>query len=574
LLSAGEVVENPAAVVKELVENSIDAGATRIEIEIARGGLDKIRVSDNGCGVEESEVEKVFLPHATSKIKTEKDILKIGTMGFRGEAMASISAVSNIFFSTNSRRGGAGGNAPQATGVKLQIEAGKIIAKKPFSRQFGTETVVESLFFNTPARLKFLKSPASEKNSVTDTVARQILASTGVNWRYIVDGDIFFNVNSKTLLGAIAGVYGDFITKNILPIDANDGDIRLNGYVGDPTIARKNKSAQTVIINGRAVENGIIGACVNETFENYVMPGNFPFFVLRLDMDLSNVDVNIHPRKLQVKFSNADAICALVRKSVMAAMDKYLQQKHAIPEEQKSDDNFLKQMQMFSLPDNGDTIIMAKSADHIMNMYDRRENPEQKQTQMDTTSVAKFRVLGTVFNTYILVEDDKSFHIIDQHAAAERLAFDKLSKQIDEHRVEKQRLIEPEILTLTPEEMTKMDGAQKMLNDCGIECAPFGKSCYKITAVPLVVAKNGIDVLLDGLMSEVRVTKLSDILKNKIIMQCCKGSIKGGQILPEREIKDLVSALAKAKTTPTCPHGRPIIKSFSLQDLEKMFARK
>jgi DNA mismatch repair protein MutL len=240
------------------------------------------------------------------------------------------------------------------------------------------------------------------------------------------------------------------------------------------------------------------------------------------------------------------------------------------------ENDLIKSISMFEF---GNNETMVKSADHIMNMYDRRENPngekiEPKQQKMDTMTAEKFKILGTIFNTYILIEDAEKFHIIDQHAAAERVLYDKLSKQIDQNRVEKQRLIEPEVLALTTEEMTKMDTARETLNACGIECAPFGKSCYRITAVPVIVAKHGIDTLLDGLLGEIRVTRLTDILKNKIITQCCRAAIKAGQQLPEMEIRTLLNDMQKAKITPTCPHGRPIIKSFSKTDIEKMFARK
>jgi len=569
LLSAGEVVENPSAIVKECVENSIDAHATKVEIDIERGGLDMIRIVDDGHGVEHDEVENVFAPHATSKISNAKDLENIATLGFRGEAMASISAVAHVDFKTCVEG--------VKTGTHLRIEGGKIVSKKPIARAKGTEVTVRNLFYNTPARAKFLHPANVEKNAVTNVVARIILSNPTLNLTYKIDGDILYDYNGKTPQDAIKAVYADIKDDDLIAIRKFNDEFTVSGYVGVPTFTKRNRTYQTVLVNNRPVEGGIIADAVNEAFTNYMTTGNFPFFVLYIEVKPTDIDVNVHPRKSQVKFSQSDRIQKFVNETVNEALDRYLQIKNAINYNPREDEEMLKRISSINNDDNQ----KVQTADNIMNMFDMREQPtvprvtpKLEQLKMVAEELSKFRILGTIFSTYILIEDDRQFHIIDQHAGCERILFDRLSKQIDTNAVEKQRLLEPEVLMLSPTEMTKMEGAVDILNKCGIECAPFGHNVFRITAVPAIVARHGVGVMLDAILGEVKISRLSDLLRDKIISQCCHASVKAGMELSHNEIKNLVSDLVTNKTTPTCPHGRPIIKSFTRDDIEKMFARK
>jgi len=557
LLSAGEVVENPAAIVKECIENSIDAGATRIEVEITRGGLDRIVISDNGCGVAPDEIEKVFMPHATSKISSAKDLDGIETLGFRGEAMSSIAAVSMVDFVTSAGK----------TATAVRLESGKIISQKSVARAQGTTVIISDLFYNTPARAKFLRTPATEKNAVTKVVQGFMLANPHVALRYTIDEDTIYDYHGKSLSDAIYAVYGDV---PLLPLS-------IGGFVGTPDYTKRNRTFQIVIVNGRVIEDELICAAANAVFANFMTTGNFPFFVIDMKIDFKTVDVNVHPRKAQIKFSNPDKISALVRESIGSAIDKHLETKHTLSFDQKQDDEFLKRLAFFG---NGDNQTEVKSADHIMNRFDLQERPVIKHQQQEiaqTKSTQKFNILGTIFNTYILLDDGARLHILDQHAAHERLLYDKLSAQIDNGKVMLQRLLSPAIMMLSADEMNKMEAIAPTLNKYGIECEVFGTNSFRITAVPVVVSTNGIDTLVEGLLSDIKnlnPQKLSTLIRDKIIKQCCVAAIKGGDKIDPTQIKFLMSQIAENKTTLACPHGRPIAISFTRDQIEKLLARK
>ena len=569
LLSAGEVVENPAAIVKECVENSIDAKATRIEIAITRGGLDMISISDNGSGVATVEVEKVFLPHATSKIAKAKDLDKIATLGFRGEAMSSIAAVSIVDFTTCT---------DDKVATHLHLEGGKITTRKSVARTRGTTVTISNLFYNTPARAKFMRTPAAEKNAVTKIVQGFILANPSIALRYKIDDEIIYDYNGKSLKDAIKAIYGvvPLLSLHYKPSPS----LFVSGYAASPEFAKKNRTFQTVIVNGRVIDDEIISDAVNSVFSNYMIVGNFPFFVINLKIDFSSVDVNVHPRKAQIKFSDPVIISDSVRHAVSAAIDIYLQNKHSINFAMRKDDELLGRLSFFQ--NNDDTKTEVKSVTNIINKF----NPENisafpkdnstEQQIIDTKIVQKFDIMGTIFNTYILINDGSNLHIIDQHAAHERILYDKLSAQIDSQKISQQKLLEPIILILSPEEMTKMESCEKILNQCGISCEPFGTNCFRITAVPVVVSTHGIDSLVDGLLSDIKnlaLEKLSKLLRDKIIKQCCIAAVKGGQSLDMVEIKNLINTVMST-TTLTCPHGRPIFISFTQSQIEKMIARK
>ena len=571
LLAAGEVVENPAAIIKELCENSIDAGATRLEVHIERGGLDMIRVIDNGHGVESTEVEKVFLPHATSKILDKHDLENIGTLGFRGEAMSSISAVSQVDFVTR---------ASEKLGTHLRIEAGKVTSKKPVARDIGTTVTVKNLFYNTPARAKFLRPAYAEKNAVTSTIQRLIFANPTIEFRYIIDNEIIYDFHQKSLLGAIQAIYSDIDAGSLIKINAPASDgVVIHGFVGSPKLQKRNRTYQTVIVNGRAIDGGVIAAAVNNAFSNYMTPGNFPFFVLNLDINLGDVDVNVHPQKAQIKFSDTQKINDYVERSISQHLDAYLQKEHKVNYNPAADQNLLKNISYFSSPTVNTQSVNA--ADHFINKFATEmeklsPEPKVKQQAIDTKAAAKFRIHGTVFSTYILIEDEKSLHILDQHAAHERLLYDKLLAQIDARKVDVQRLLDPAVIMLSPQEMTKFESARGTLDACGITAEPFGTNCFRITAVPVMVTQKGIKSLVDNILSDIRLAstkKLSELLKEKIISQCCRAAVKAGDNLHPNEVKKLIDDLLENRTQLTCPHGRPIIISYTRPQLEKLFSR-
>jgi len=580
LLAAGEVVENPAAVVKECVENSLDAGAMRIEIAIERGGLDLIRVTDNGSGVDAGEIDKVFLPHATSKIASAGDLESIATLGFRGEALSSIAAVSQVEFVTKTK------NAKTAT---------KFPPKVSVAGNVGTTVTVKNLFYNTPARKKFLRPPHVEKNNVTGVVQKLILANPGVAFRYSIDGEVVYDYRGKTLLDAIQAVYGDEAAQSLIELNQRSplhkggggeagGGFCIRGFISKPFFTKRNRTHQVLVVNGRAVEPDTIGDTVNMVFENYMVTRNYPFFVLCLDIDTREIDVNVHPRKAQVKFSHEAELCDFVRLAVTEAVDAYLMDQHKNHFSPQQDTEILQRIKHFA-SNSGNTITAVKSADHTMNLFDLREEAAReavavkaapKQTEMPQAK-SGFVTLGAIFDTYILVKAGDTFHIIDQHAAHERLLYDELKKQVDAGAVAVQRLLDPGVMVLSAEEMTKMDSAAPYLNAMGIECAPFGTNCFRITALPVVVAEHGVETVIENMLYDVKSTppdKLSTILQDKIIMQCCRNAIKAGQSLSDVQIKYFMDQISMTNSRPTCPHGRPVVISYSRDQMAKLFARK
>jgi DNA mismatch repair protein MutL len=565
LLAAGEVVENPSAIVKECVENSIDAGATFVEIEITRGGLDRITICDNGCGVGEDDMEKVFLPHATSKIKNAKDLESIATLGFRGEAMASIAAVSIVDFTSR---------AKDKLATTLHIEGGKIMSRKQVAKNQGTSVVVSNLFYNTPARIKFLRDANQEKNAVTKTVQGFMLANPKLHVLYKIDEEVVYDYKGSSLVDALQTVY-EVSPSDLVKINIVKKPFLLSGFVGNPDFVKRNKTYQTVFVNGRAVEGGVIADAVNAVYQNFMVVGGYPFFCLNLCVDFCDVDVNVHPKKAQVKFSNPQEIFDFVKDAVSGTVDDYLHQKHAIHYDTKKDSELLEQIRITALsskqPVNNHFV---KAADHILNKYDLKENPILEQQKLDL-GTPKFKVLGTIFNTYILIDDNKALHIIDQHAAHERLLYDKLFAQINSKKIEQQRLLTPITLMLSSDEMSKMEKVSAELNNCGIECSAFGTNCFRITAVPAFISSGGIDILTNSLLADVKNTKVSlnDIFKDQIVKSCCVAAIKGGQKLDIAQATDLIQKLIESKHTLTCPHGRPIVVSLTQSQIEKMLKR-
>ncbi|MCL2229221.1 MAG: DNA mismatch repair endonuclease MutL [Firmicutes bacterium] len=570
LLSAGEVVENPSAIVKECVENSLDAGATSVVVEIERGGLDLVRITDNGHGVLNSEVEKVFLPHATSKIRDAKDIDAIGTLGFRGEAMASIASVSMSEFLTRTK--------DEATATCLTIHGGKTISKKQQSREVGTTVTVRNLFYNTPARAKFLRSTGTEKNAVTKIITGFILANPSVSFKYIIDGDIVFACNGKTLKEAINTVYNAVPSGELLDIKRDKDGVKVHGFVSSPQFTRPNRTYQTIIVNGRVVDDTTTQGAVNNAFGNFVTTGNYPFFVLCIEINPEFVDVNIHPRKLNIKFSNPDLVSTIVHDAVMSGIDGYLKQKHTVNFDKNKDTEFLERMAFFKAADNNK--VMA--ADNIMNHFDLMERPVVKkpvqksvQQTMDTETVQSVRVLGTIFDTYILV-DDGALHIIDQHAAHERLLFDQMMLDVKANNIPTQKLLSPMTLALSVQEMQRVESLISVLEDCGIVMQPFGTNAYRITHVPMIIQSGDIDSLVSLVLGEkdIRGAKLSDLMREKIIKHCCHLAVRAGDKISNKDISDLLNRFAKKDTPLVCPHGRPIVISFTKQEIEKMIARR
>lgn len=587
LLAAGEVVENPASIVKEAVENSLDAGATEIEIAIEDGGFSEIRVTDNGVGCDESQIEKVFLPHATSKILRKEDLEKILTLGFRGEALSSIASVAKVEFI--SRAAGA------EIAAKMFLDAGKVLSKEHIAANYGTELIVRNLFYNVPARRKFLGTMRAEGNNVTAVVQKLILANPSHTFKYVSDGEVIFSSIGGGLLSAIEVIYGKDVGKNLISVDVNRGGLTLSGFISKPDFSKKNRIWQNVFVNGRAVEGSTIAAAANDAFLNYLMVGNFPFFVLNLKIDPKTVDVNVHPRKSQVKFEDERSVYDFVKAAVSESIDKCFSLKLSEEAEIASVHYALGQ-------NDKQTAVNIKSAENVLTLlekagkfelgkeqkkvieqqrqtinpyYERKRKTDVTQEEIKSINIFDGKILGTVFDTFILVQSGESLYIIDQHAAHERLLFDELTKQIDSCAVIMQPMLQPAVLMLSPLEMNRAMEIAPLLNEMGIECDVFGKNTFRITAVPVVVSVRGIETIISNVLAETKGVlprKLSEIVREKVISECCKSAIKAGQHLTTEQIGGFLAQFKDLKT-PLCPHGRPVVAVLDRKAIERMFKR-
>ncbi len=579
-LSAGEVVENPASIVKELVENSIDAGSDKITVEIINGGIDEITVTDNGVGVSKEELEKVFLPHSTSKISKASDIDNINSLGFRGEAMASISAVAKVKFISK----------PTDQENAFQInEKNECV---PVTANNGTVVKVSNLFYNTPARRKFLRSINTERNSVTEVMQNLIFANPKLNIKYIIDGKTFIDFRGTGLLSAISKIYKIDET-NMMPLNGEARGLKITGAISNIKLSKNNKTRQVVVVNGRAINGGVVSFAANEIMSNYLMVGEFPIFVLLLDLDNTKIDVNVHPQKKEIRFEDKSEIILFIKNVINNAMDDYFMKglpttiskvvpvdlpslpilpagKSFNPENKSSEAVLIKSLDLFN---SGDSEL--KSAPNILSNFEPSIQPV-KSHQQSVLSEYDFRILGQVFETYLIINTNNEFMIVDQHAMAERINYDKLKEQIDKGIISSQQMLDPVIINLTPKELSNFEKIKASLNSMGFDCEEFGSDAIRFSAVPMIMSGMGVKEFLRVILSDKDIidSKLSDAIKDKIASIACKASIKGGEILSDEQIISFIEVYKKSKIIPLCPHGRPILLTYNRAQIEKLFARR
>ena len=612
-ISAGEVVERPASVVKELVENSIDGGATKITVEIFEGGIKKIIVSDNGTGIEPEDVEKAFLPHATSKISTETDLFSIASLGFRGEALASIAAVSQVELISKTEN--------NDYGISFKINGGIPESKSEVGFEKGTRISVSNLFYNTPARLKFLKKPKSEEGEITSLIAKIILANPTLSIRYIVDNRIVYNTFGNGLAEAMYIIYGKETYDNLLEVSYNRDDISVSGYIARPTFAKPNRTYQTLFVNGRVVSNYMISSAVQDAVDAYIMKGKFPLFAFNISIPFEQVDVNVHPSKQEVKFENSGKIYGIVNSAIYKAVSNanYIQETTIFedpvksanePETSKNNSSFelAKLLQEHASKTNEGTIlrssdstlskILAENLNNNLNKNEEKidlnqikleeveispiipEKNEEKITEKIEQNIIpeffeKYKIVGVLFETYILIEQDDLFYIIDQHAAHERQLFDKFSKEVEEGGLTLQSLLVPYVFSANLKETEFLENNLDVLNSSGIEITPFGENTFKVSAVPAMLSQMNLKEFFSSILEETTGVsrKTNEALKSKIARHACRSAVKAGNKLSEGEIDVLLKSFKENKNVLLCPHGRPIVVVFKKTEIEKWFKR-
>lgn len=608
-ISAGEVVEKPASVVKELVENSLDAGATSIVVDIENGGINKIVVADNGKGIENQDVKTAFLPHATSKIKTVDDLFNIGTLGFRGEALASISAVSEIEMTTKTEEA--------VLGTHITIEGGDIVSFDEKASNTGTKIVVNNLFFNTPARKKFLRKPKQEEGDITHLMQKFILANPDIKFKYITDGKLIYNTMGSGCYDNIYTIYGREVANNLIEINFSNHKYTLTGYIGKPIIAKPNRTYQTLFVNNRIVTNFMISSAIGNAFESFLMKGKFPFYVLNLTIPNDAIDVNVHPTKQEIKFDNTGEIYSFFLNAVSDALFNLNYVSTIESEDDEAEDEIIEsavdqeidakeedrppistpldfdkyKTNSTSLSPFGGRSFDRKSTDLIFNSStildeikittppQSNQSPnimKEEEEQVDfAKEVQNFKTIGTLFATYILLEAEDKLYIIDQHACHERKNYDRFVEEFENANIPTQPLMIPYVFTCNVNEFSFFVDNLETFKALGFEIDEFGHNTLKISEIPYFLNDINLESLIDDIRKDLGVfnkTQL-DFLKDSLAKKACKASVKAGDILTPSEIKSLLADLSKHKVL-LCPHGRPIVVEITKSQIEKWFKRK
>jgi len=590
-ISAGEVVERPASVVKELVENAIDAGATKIEVRVRNGGLDEILVSDNGCGMAPDDLETAFLPHATSKIRTADDLTDITTLGFRGEALPSIAAVSMIEIASKS--------SDNENGHFLKLRGGTVEEKGIVARNAGTEILVKNLFFNTPARLKFLKTPSGEMSDVKSTVIKLILANPYVSLSLYDEKGKIYSSDGKGLKSAIDSVFSEDITENLLPLNYEKSGVSVKGFASRSTFFKMNRTYQISIINGRVAENQQISAAITTVYQQYLMKRNYPVTVLDISLPTDKIDVNVHPTKAEVRFSEGDKVFSAVYHAIKDAVEQDITARHILFETVNDDaEQVLPMGEMirkeesfpFNTPipeeipfrspfkmisDDSEAEFSEESDIQRAIKENYRKIKLAKQETVQTTIPETediYRVIGQVFGTYLLVEYDEKFIIVDQHAAVERLRYDKLLEAYNNGPMPVQPLLFPRTIDVSPSEYPLVEKKLPMLKQIGVELIPFGDNAFKLITLPEILSEVDADKLMKLILSDTPEGEDS-LIRERLAYAACRSSIKGNTYLTDDQICELMTVYFKQGLPVQCPHGRPTYYVYTKRDLEKLFKR-
>mgnify|MGYP002857498979 CR=1 FL=1 len=550
MIAAGEVVERPLGVVKELVENSIDAQASRIEVRIVNGGLDSIEVIDDGCGMDRVDATRAFERHATSKIAQPNDLWSIHTMGFRGEALPSIASVSKVRMLTSDGR--------DATLVR--IEYGKIAEAAPHACPQGTDITVEGLFYRTPARLKHLKSGSVEAGLIFDVIQKLALAHPDIAFSLYSDDRLRLETNGNgSLQEAIMAVYGLEIARKCFPIGISDYDFRVTGYLVSPVISRANRQYINCSLNGRVIRSLPLQRAVIDGYHGFMMPDRFPICVLNIEADFQLVDVNVHPSKWEIRISKERNLYNLLTEGIRTVL-----------KEQMAPGDLLINRVSESLPKSEQLEInrpleLRESDESGREEYIRQENQWQR-----------FTYLCQYHGSYILAYDENALYIVDQHAAMERCNFERISREIMEKQVVIQPLLIPLVMELTPAQMNQLENINQMLECISLVLEPFSVNSVLIRELPDFMEQEGAEKMIRELIDDIcndRQMKVLDIRRERIATMACHASVRFNTHLSEAESRQLLRQLSECEQPFNCPHGRPTMIAMTDQQLEREFKR-
>lgn len=690
-IAAGEVIERPASVVKELVENAIDAGSTAVTVEIEEGGISLIRITDNGCGIAKQDVENAFLRHSTSKIRSAEDLTHLSSLGFRGEALSSISAVARVELITKTRE--------DAFGTKYIIEGGKGRTPEETGAPDGTTFLVRQLFFNTPARRKFLKTPMTEASHISDLLTRLALSHPDISFRFINNGQVKLHTSGNgKMKDVIYHIYGREIANNLIPLEFEKDGVRLSGYLGKPVINRGNRNFENYFVNGRYVRNSILAKAIEDGYKDFTMQHRYPFVAFQIEINPEKIDVNVHPSKMELRFSNQQGIYNLLYE----AISKGLHEPELIPEVEMSAikvpgmsekrqekktvirdvgnpyrtddtsskmrkssvqegaeraeswsqsempsaelqtqistektvstgdeklDYFMQKMRervyashlaeakedqeknigakeskMAALDENPAVDIQNKGIENRAYSYKSKEKTERdpektesnlflkdlkakkvKQLDLFEEQILKkearqeYRIIGQVFETYWLIQYRDSLYIVDQHAAHERVLYERTLAGMKKREYTSQYLSPPIILSLSMQEIDVLETFKDRFTAIGFEIEPFGGDEYAVRAIPdnlFGIAKKELLLeMLDSLSDGLSTSLEPELIDEKIASMSCKAAVKGNMKLSYAEMDELINELLSLDNPYHCPHGRPTIIAMTKRELEKKFKR-
>jgi len=622
LIAAGEVVERPSSVVKEMIENSLDAGAKNITLEIKNGGSTYIRITDDGCGIERDDVRKVFISHATSKISKKDDLNSIATLGFRGEAMASISAVSKVELLTKAEN--------EEIGTRYEIAGGEELEFDDAGCPNGTTIVVRDIFFNTPARMKFLKKDVTEGNQVAGIVDRMAISHPEISFRFIRDGkQVLITSGNGDLKSTVYSVLGKEMSDSLMSVDYSFNDMRITGFVSKPTASRKSRAGQYFYINNRIVKSKTAMAALEQAYKNTIMVGRFPACVLNIELNPAQVDVNVHPAKIEVRFANEKPIFDLVYYAVKTAIENDRTVKEVEFKENpiyrqesknvyQNNDNksFQAKFDFFKKKDEppSQQVIKTKPREDFWQVEAPKpeykiardekpkarvdinieyEEPEEISTAKSKDApkerdiekvvitdekdnenfIPNFKLIGEAFKTYLIVEIENELYFIDKHAAHERMNFERFKAQAT---VETQMLLAPVVVNLTKDEFIAISENVELIKKCGFELEEFGESQIIVRAIPSLVDGDSVkDLMLE--IAQKLLEHKTDILPDKIDWiyhsASCRGAVKAGDYTSRQEQEMFVKKLLSMPNIRFCPHGRPVFIKMSKYDIEKQFGR-
>lgn len=658
-IAAGEVVERPSSVTKELIENSIDASSTQIVIDIVDGGKKQIRITDNGEGIPSSEVDKSFLRHATSKIKKIDDLYDLYSLGFRGEALASIASVSRLEMITKTK--------DEPLGTKVVLEGGKEVLKEPVGTKNGTTIIIKDLFFNTPVRQKFLKSTHAETINISDLINKLAIGNTNVQFKYINNGKLMLNTpGDNKLISVIRSIYGKEIVENLIEINEEGSFCNINGYIGNNNIYRSNKNLQHIYINNRYVRSKIILDAINEAYKSIIPINKHGVCFLNIDINPAKIDVNIHPTKMEIKFENDKDLyieirdllkkkllnTALIGKyenyddkfKVNESKETYLQEKEAylqtfnnLNKENEEDKNLNKATPKNDFSELNSFMSLSEALSRNNKVEENKANKEKVKDNTITSnniekeiklqsienkkneffidgvvdvsksfsfdelnslnekndkkaelnqiseeniksenrfSITDFRVVGSILNTYIVLEKNEAMYLLDQHAAHEKVLYEEYMKKFKNHKIDMQMLLDPIVMEFSNVDMMKIENNMDLFLNFGFEIELFGNNHIMVRGVPTIFGTPESEKFILQIIDNMEDSSSSyDLKGDKFASMACRAAIKANDKIHIIEIKKLLLQMEKCENPFTCPHGRPTIVEISKKEIEKMFKR-